>query len=128
MSVEKWIEFWSKHNGAGYHQCDVDAIEAWRPAANREVSGPARPRYPLPEKDRGKLHPGLTPVPFVGDLRNATIIFAMLNPTVGELDYLDDEKPEFHELLNRNRLQEDVRDCFAVDDTSACSELVWLLP
>jgi hypothetical protein len=117
MRVEKWIAFWRNHEGSGYHTKDRDAINAWRYPQNGKIDIPTTPSFPLDRKDRGKLHPRLTPVPYVGDIRNAKIILAMLNPTVDCNDYVDNEKPEFHELLRWNRQQENVQSCFAVDET-----------
>lgn len=118
MSVEKWIAFWQAHEGAGYHAKDRENISTWLRPADHEIGSFRRLSFPLDRKARNKLHPDLTPVPYVGDVRNATVILAMLNPTVGWADYVDDAKQEFHDLLRWNRLQENVRDCFAVDDAS----------
>ena len=115
MSVEKWIAFWRNHEGSGYHADDCSVINTWGHPQNREIDSPLVPTFPLARKDRGKLHPRLTPVPYVGDIRSARIIFfALLNPTVCCRDYADNEKDEFHKLLERNRLQEDVQGCFAM--------------
>jgi hypothetical protein len=122
MSVEKWISFWRTHERLGYHAEDCETIRSWMNPQDREIGSMPR-SFPLNRKDQGKLHPALTPVPYVGNIRNATIIFAMLNPTVGRADYVDNSKEEFHDLLRRNRLQENVTDCFAVDNKS--SALSW---
>jgi len=116
MSVESWIRFWQNHDGPGYHDKDRQFMESSWGGLRFEVKNSAIPDFPLCKKDRGLLHPRLRPVPYVGDVRTATLIFAMLNPTVDHKDYSDDQQSSFHELLRENRMQENVRGCFAVDE------------
>jgi hypothetical protein len=54
-----------------------------------------------------RLHLGLLPVPFVGDLRNASIFILMLNPGLGFGDYYAEyEVPKFRRALVRNLRQD----------------------
>ncbi len=52
-----------------------------------------------------RLHLGLFPVPFVGDIRNASIYILMLNPGLGPGDYFEYEVPYFREALLANLRQ-----------------------
>lgn len=52
-----------------------------------------------------KLHIGLTPVPFIGNLRKASIYLFMLNPGLSPSDYIQGKIPEFNEI-HINNLQQ----------------------
>lgn len=130
MSVDNWIRFWQNHDGSGYHGEDRKIMkEFW--TGQFEIDNSAIPDFrsckdfQLKKKDRGLLHPRLRPVPYVGNVRTATLILAMLNPTVGCEDYQDDERSDFHELLRANLRQENAPECFAVDKTSLASAPSW---
>jgi hypothetical protein len=49
VSVDNWIEFWSNHDGPGYHELDRCEIEKWERA---EIA------------DAAKLEQLLKPVPY----------------------------------------------------------------
>ena len=53
-----------------------------------------------------RLHLGLIPIPFVGDMLNAYVYILMLNPGLGPGDYYEYEVPDFREALLANLRQE----------------------
>ena len=56
-------------------------------------------------KDK-RLHLGLLPVPFMGDLLNASVYVLMTNPGVTRKDYREHERPAFRRALLANLKQE----------------------
>lgn len=77
------------------------SISGWR-AAHREADFGA-------PGDR-RLHLGLLPVPFVGDLRRASIYILLLNPGLGATDYFGEyEVPAFRTASLANLRQEEGR-------------------
>lgn len=59
-------------------------------------------------KTDGRLHLGLLPIPFMGNLDKASIFLMMLNPGVGPDDYYAEYNvPEFRDALLRNLRQEE---------------------
>lgn len=63
------------------------------------------PEFAVPGDTR--LHLGLFPGPFVGDLLNASVYLLMLNPGLSPLDYFGESRiPEFREALLRNFRQQ----------------------
>ena len=68
----------------------------------RQASG-----FYVPDKRRDRrLHLGLLPVPFMGDLRNASIYVLMANPGVKPDDYREHEESAFRRTLLANLRQE----------------------
>lgn len=55
-----------------------------------------------------KLHTGLLPVPYVGNLEKASIIVLMLNPVLSAGDYFAEQQPEFRNAQIQNLRQENV--------------------
>ena len=53
-----------------------------------------------------RLHLGLIPVPFMGDMLNASIYVLMLNPGLGPGDYFEYKVPSFRQALLANLRQE----------------------
>lgn len=53
-----------------------------------------------------KIHPGLLPVPYMGDLKNSSIFILMLNPGFSPRDYFAEQQAGFKEAMVRNLLQE----------------------
>lgn len=57
-----------------------------------------------------RLHTGLVPIPFLGDLARADIFLLMLNPGLSPGDYFAEERfPEYRDLLLSNLHQMSVR-------------------
>ena len=110
MSVDNWINFWKSHSGTGYHEEDLDIANSW-------PKFDTTPDFSLTSKYPRNFHPLLFPMPYVGNLKEATLILAMLNPTVGPYDYQDQSTEKFRLLAEAHRKQQDVTGCFAVDDT-----------
>jgi len=55
--------------------------------------------------DDKRLHLGLFPVPFIGDMRKASIYVLMLNPGLGPGDYFEYKVPSFRRALLANLRQ-----------------------
>ena len=53
-----------------------------------------------------KLHTGLLPIPYVGNLEKASIFVLMLNPGLSAGDYFAEQQPEFRNAQIQNLLQE----------------------
>ena len=65
------------------------------------------PDFYVPDKDKDRrFHLGLLPVPFMGDLRNASIYVLMTNPGVKPDDYRESEEDAFRDALLSNLKQE----------------------
>lgn len=43
----------------------------------------------------GKVHTGLYPIPYIGDLKNASVYFLLLNPGVSWHEYFDEEDKDY---------------------------------
>lgn len=83
------------HGPAAHH---TTSIVGWR-AAHREPDFGAL-------GDR-RLHLGLLPVPFVGDLRRASVYILLLNPGLGATDYFGEyEVPAFRRASLQNLKQQ----------------------
>ena len=87
---------------------DADVLESprWKPwvakyRSWREATG--EPDFHKSEDKR--LHLGLIPVPFMGDMLNASIYVLMLNPGLGPGDYFEYEVPSFRRALLANLRQ-----------------------
>ena len=63
--------------------------------------------YPSKEKDR-RIHLGLLPGPFMGDVSHASIYVLMANPGVSQTDYRELDDPYFRGALLANLKQEHV--------------------
>jgi len=62
---------------------------------------------PLQRRGDKKLHLGLIPVPYAGDLRSASVYILMLNPGFESSDYfVEAQDPRFREALVENLRQE----------------------
>ena len=53
-----------------------------------------------------KLHTGLLPIPYVGNLEKASIFVLMLNPGLSAGDYFAEQQPEFRNAQIKNLRQE----------------------
>lgn len=79
---------------------DIVTYHSWDEARQApDFYGPDR------KKDK-RLHLGLLPVPFMGDLLNASIYVLMTNPGVTRDDYREYERPAFRRALLANLKQE----------------------
>lgn len=116
MSVKDLVDFWSKsftsnRQGHWIHPIDEPILTAWIAKGRRTAS--------LDDiaNRSGRLHLGLRPVPYVGNLQSADIIIAMINPTATPKDYSDARDPAFRKLLQDN-INQKVPNCFALDQNS----------
>lgn len=50
-------------------------------------------------KDRGRFHVNLLPVPYVGDLKKATVFILMLNPGCGPVDYVAESDAAYRQAM-----------------------------
>jgi hypothetical protein len=57
-----------------------------------------------------KLHLGLLPLPYLGNLAKASIFILMLNPGLSPCDYLEQKFQDFRKTLIRNLKQENAND------------------
>ena len=90
---------------------DMDAAvlecDSWKPRVVKHRSwgdATGAPDFCLPGDKR--LHLGLIPVPFIGDMMNASIYILMINPGLGPADYFEYEVPSFQQALRDNLRQE----------------------
>ena len=59
-----------------------------------------------------KLHIGLLPIPYVGDLEKASIFILMLNPGLSPGDYYAEQNPEFRQAHIQNLQQRTMNEKF----------------
>lgn len=64
----------------------------------------------------GKIHSWLGGIPYVGNLHNACIFLLMINPRATALDYNDRNNPRVLGIFKENRVQHNVKECFALGD------------
>ena len=90
---------------------DVDAAvfdcDSWKPRVVKHGSWEDATKDPdFCKSGDTRLHLGLIPVPFVGDMLNASIYILMINPGLGPADYFEYEVPRFRKALLANLRQE----------------------
>ncbi len=88
---------------------DADVLESpsWKPSVARYRSWRKATGDPDFCKSADKrLHLGLIPVPFMGDMLNASIYVLMLNPGLGPGDYFEYKVPSLRRALIANLRQE----------------------
>ena len=90
---------------------NVDAEVLRPPAWKSSVTKYRSWRKATRDSDFGKrndkrLHLGLIPVPFIGDMLNASIYVLMLNPGLGPGDYFEYKVPRLRQALIDNLRQE----------------------
>ncbi len=133
MSIQSLVKFWAEPvmpdaNGRYIHPDDREVLEGWltaaRPHKPRSVNTLAIPQEGKEPPRTGQLHLSLPPMPYVGNLASAKIVLGMINPTVGRLDYSDNQCLGFKELRERTLNQEEAR-CFALDRTSLAKAGSW---
>ena len=95
------------------HPCDRSTLKPW--LAKRPLTAV---EGDLARPPSGRLHLQLPPVPFVGDLETADIVFAMINPAAENQDYIDARCARFQSSLRANLSGSDQK-CFALDEESA---------
>ena len=102
---------WGKWDPSNFpHILDADAAvlksESWKPRVVKHRSwGDATGAPDFCMSGDTRLHPSLVPVPFMGDMRNASIYILMLNPGLGPADYFEYEVPGFRKALIANLRQ-----------------------
>jgi len=87
------IEFWSKHTTTGLHPADASAVNiadhiTWNSSAQAAANAAALkgPKSLFHQK----LHLGLFPQPFVGNIRQASVYLLFGNPGLSPQDYIDE--------------------------------------
>lgn len=87
------IEFWSQHNTTGLHPADASAVNiadhiTWNSSAQAAANAAALkgPKSSFHQK----LHLGLFPQPFVGNIRQASVYILFGNPGLSPQDYIDE--------------------------------------
>jgi hypothetical protein len=111
MAQNPLVEFWK--------QLAVDKPPFIAPGdklPNECVSIYSSPEDYIKSKSFGKhhdtdFHVGLLPIPYVGNLQNATIFLLMLNPGLSAGDYFAEyESPTYREVCIRNLRKENIQD------------------
>lgn len=64
----------------------------------------------LDPASRAQLHLGLLPLPYMGDLKNARVVFLLTNPGVSPTDYAVEPGDDFLDLYDKN-LRQEFEDC-----------------
>ncbi len=103
---------WRKWDPEKYpYVLDMDAAvlecDSWKPRVVKHRSweeATGAPDFCMSGDKR--LHLGLIPVPFIGDMRNASIYILMINPGLGPADYFEYKVPSFQQALRDNLRQE----------------------
>ena len=87
---------------------DADLLKSYSSVMYRSWGEAMRASdFYVPDKGRDRrLHLGLIPIPFMGDLLNASIYVLMTNPGVTRDDYREYERPAFRRALLANLKQE----------------------
>ena len=100
---------WDPENFPYVLDMDADVLKSpdWKPRVVKHHSWRKATKDPdfCKSGDR-RLHLGLIPVPFVGDMLNASIYILMINPGLGPADYFEYEVPSFQQALRANLRQE----------------------
>jgi hypothetical protein len=118
LGITKWVHFWDKYpkNGADiYHDQDREELVRLRSDSNIGLANWAEGML-NPTSEALHVYPCLRATPYVGNLKKASIILAMLNPGVGDYDEDDHKKEKFRNILDTQRRQEGASTCFAVRD------------
>ena len=111
-SVDKLVNFWKKGNlkrrSSYIHGGDeASLVKHECPAIGNGGGFLEEWCEKFSKKTDKKLHVGLLPHPYCGDLKNAEVFILMLNPGFGILDYLDEENNKFRAALKNNLLQQE---------------------
>lgn len=89
-----------------HRDADVLASPSWKPWVAKYRGWREATRDPdFCKSDDKRLHLGLTPVPFVGDMLNASVYILMLNPGLGPGDYFEYRVPRLRKALLANLRQ-----------------------
>ena len=109
MSLLNELRKWDSGDFPYVLDTDANVLESpsWKPQVAkyrgwREATGD--PDFCKSEDKR--LHLGLIPLPFMGDMLNASIYVLMLNPGLGSSDYYEYKVPSFQQSLLANLRQE----------------------
>lgn len=106
-SVNELLAFWETYD---YNQRDkVHPMDSELSAAER-ICISSYEQYcqsPFYFQERGELHTGLIPIPFLGNVREAKIYFLLLNPGLSAQDYFDEERSEYKERMINTLQQRD---------------------
>jgi len=106
--LSEWRK-WDPENFPYVLDMDSDVLEScrWEPWVAKYRSWQKATGDPdFCKSDDKRLHLGLYPVPFIGDMQNASIYILMLNPGLGPGDYFEYEVPCFQQTLLANLRQE----------------------
>lgn len=100
---------WDPDNFPHVLHVDADVLEcdSWKPGVVKYGSWEkATGAADFCKSGDRRLHLGLIPVPFMGDMLNASIYILMINPGLGPADYFEYEVPSFQQALRANLRQE----------------------
>jgi hypothetical protein len=128
LSIQSWIDFWKNYAPQGdtaYHTEDLDELEKIAKGHDKVAARRWAKRLLCPEGDSCDVDSKLTPTPYVGNLKDASIVLAMLNPGIGEYDRIDHQSPDFQKLLEEQRRQDSCVTCFALGDPAEVGFQSW---
>ena len=105
--LSEWSK-WDPENFPYVLHTDADVLESpsWKPWVAKYRSWREATRAPdFCKSDDKRLHLGLIPIPFVGDMLNASVYVLMLNPGLGPGDYFEYRVPGLRKTLLANLRQ-----------------------
>ena len=108
MSLLREWRKWNPEDFPYVLDMDADVLESpsWRPSVAKYRNWRKATRGPdFGKSDDKRLHLGLIPVPFMGDMLNASIYVLMLNPGLGPGDYFEYKVPSLRRALIANLRQ-----------------------
>lgn len=117
--LEEWSNWASKCEGPPYGlKEDIDALDTLDKGRSEDKKRTITlENWKLAAKDERlskggdtRLHLGLIPIPFMGNLRDATIFVLMLNPGLSLTDYFEHEDASFRSALMANLHQDPPKD------------------
>ena len=109
MSLLREWRKWDPEDFPYVLDMDADVLESpsWKPSVAKYRSWRKATGAPdFWKSDDKRLHLGLIPVPFMGDMLNASIYVLMLNPGLGPGDYFEYKVPSLRRALIANLRQE----------------------
>ena len=109
MSLLREWRNWNPEDFPYVLNMDADLLGSpnWKPSVAKYRSWRKATGDPdFGKSDDKRLHLGLIPVPFMGDMLNASIYVLMLNPGLGRGDYFEYKVPSLRRALIANLRQE----------------------
>jgi hypothetical protein len=115
-AVEEWLAAWWEHPECLIHPLDEKFLES----ECENLYAPSLTRCEDLETRTGQFRKELGAMPFVGNIRTASIFLLMINPGVSCKDYTDRLNEETQRLFAANKRQEKCETCFALKPGGPC--------